>query len=477
MAFTPETWVANTRRLNEEGYGKKERGNAKVVVVRISKPTEEDDREEEFLEEYWRLNAREELPEEWAEDPYGYVRAKMQDGSVPARRENVRPRVSRSTAGKAPASRPKALKSPPRPKTKSSTPKPVRQAPAVEKETSGLTRPLGGKMRKVQWLWNERIPLGAVSLLAGYRGAGKTMMLCDIISQVTTGTLDGELKGEPSKVLYIFPEDSEEMTIRPRLAAAGCDDRMVVTLNEKRFPQGFVLSNSFDEIRRILSEDEEIRVLVIDPLSGTLTTRQRDSGGAEMRLVLQEAAKIADEFQVAVLLSAHFRKASDADVLNKVLGSSELVNVVRAVIALAKYDGEEYGSKCLLVSQEKNNLGKDDLPGLVYKVSVVSGVGEDYQTGESISAPRVELVGETERTVGDISREQASGKTREPSKASVWLKELLKSTGPIGRPEIVALAAEEGISRIAVDRAKADLGITAETSPENRRVKLWSLPQ
>ena len=75
--------------------------------------------------------------------------------------------------------------------------------------------------RTVKWLWKNRIPNGKLVSLSGNPGLGKTLVLMDISSRVTTGAdrPDGERGGEPGGVVICSAEDDPHDTLRPRLDA------------------------------------------------------------------------------------------------------------------------------------------------------------------------------------------------------------------------------------------------------------------
>ena len=78
------------------------------------------------------------------------------------------------------------------------------------------------QMEAVEWVWDDhRLPLGALSLLAGDPGVGKSTLAYMLAAQLTTGTLPGCFQGIPKDVLVVAAEDSWEHTITPRLVAAG----------------------------------------------------------------------------------------------------------------------------------------------------------------------------------------------------------------------------------------------------------------
>jgi archaellum biogenesis ATPase FlaH len=75
----------------------------------------------------------------------------------------------------------------------------------------------------VRWAWQNRIPLGAVTLLLGREGEGKGVFSSHLTARATHGQLEGDLHSRSVNVAVISVEDSPERAIVPRLMAAGAD--------------------------------------------------------------------------------------------------------------------------------------------------------------------------------------------------------------------------------------------------------------
>ena len=78
-------------------------------------------------------------------------------------------------------------------------------------------------VKRVRYLWEGRIPLGAVTLMPGEEGIGKTTVGVRIIADLTRGTLPGESLGTPRDVVVLSLEDSLEDVYAPRIREAGAD--------------------------------------------------------------------------------------------------------------------------------------------------------------------------------------------------------------------------------------------------------------
>ena len=65
--------------------------------------------------------------------------------------------------------------------------------------------------RVAHWLWQDRIPLGALSLLAGREGIGKSTLAYDLVAKITRGRLEGRFHGTPRSVIICATEDSARL--------------------------------------------------------------------------------------------------------------------------------------------------------------------------------------------------------------------------------------------------------------------------
>jgi hypothetical protein len=79
------------------------------------------------------------------------------------------------------------------------------------------------KVRPVRWLWQDRMPLGALTPVGGREGIGKTLCCYTLAADITRGRLAGTYQHIPRSVIVAATEDSWEHTIVPRLMAAGAN--------------------------------------------------------------------------------------------------------------------------------------------------------------------------------------------------------------------------------------------------------------
>src|SRR5262249_38835735 len=88
------------------------------------------------------------------------------------------------------------------------------------------------EMKPVNWLWQDWIARGCMTLFDGDPGLGKSTITLDIAARVTRGwemPPEGGPAGiEPAYVLILSAEDTLEQIIKPRLEAMGADMSKII---------------------------------------------------------------------------------------------------------------------------------------------------------------------------------------------------------------------------------------------------------
>ncbi len=335
-----------------------------------------------------------------------------------------------------------------------------------------LTDPEGGRrvritplseirLRGTFWVWEERIPVGGLTLWAGREGIGKSTSAAWLAAQVTRGTLPGIHFGTPRSVFYAASEDSWERTVAPRLHAAGADlertFRVDVTEDDR---PGITMPLTLPSDIGTLGMEMRhygVALLVVDPLVSALNGSIDTHRDREVRSALEPLMAVADRAGAAVLGLVHFGKGASTDPLSLILGSRAFAATARAVVAMARDPDSEDGA--VILSQEKNNLGRLDLPSLTYVVRSAPVETEDGVSNVGL----VEFTGQSERSVGDMLAENAGsvGDRAEKDEAVRWLVDYMTNCdGGAALPGDVFKAAEkDGLSRDAVKRAKPKAGV------------------
>jgi hypothetical protein len=318
------------------------------------------------------------------------------------------------------------------------------------------------RMRPVRWTWSERIPAGAITVIPGREGIGKSLTLAWLCAQITRGLLPGIHHGTPRPVIYAATEDSWSHTIGPRLRAAGADLSMVYRVDVQD-------DGMFDQLTlprdcEALTEHIQrmgVGLLAADPLLSLIHSSIDTHRDRDLRTALEPLARLADRTGCAVVGLAHFNKSASNDALNLITGSRAFSAVARAVIAIAR-DADTDDGSCVM-SQAKNNLGRLDLPSLRY---IVETAKVDTDEGPAYVGV-LRFTGESERSVSDILGE-GMGETddrSERNEAATWLTDYLASHGgEAPRADILKAARTAGIAERTLKRAKSRAQVVSDVS-------------
>jgi archaellum biogenesis ATPase FlaH len=167
----------------------------------------------------------------------------------------------------------------------------------------------------VDWLWQDRIPLGGITLLESEPGVGKSLLALHIAACVSSGRVmpDGT-PGKQGKVILVAPHDSVGYITKPRLEAAGGDPSQVLMLNtieELDTKNIKLISRPFS-----LSQDLQLLEETITPLNAVLVVIDSlDICRPHQRLhALPLLVQLAERTRCAILLTRPFHnKQQDED--------------------------------------------------------------------------------------------------------------------------------------------------------------------
>lgn len=295
----------------------------------------------------------------------------------------------------------------------------------------------------VSWLWKQWMPSGKLVLLEGNPGCGKTAIAIDLVARLTTGRAmpDGEPM-EPSSALYLSTEDGAADTIRPRLDAAEADVSRVHLLDwtsatTLQLPQG-------TEALEGHINDFGARLIVLDTLMSFVSGHYDSHRDQDVRRALFPLVQAAEATGVTVLALRHLNKASGMSAMNRGMGSIAFNALARSVWHAGKHPNND-GS--MVLSPVKNNLSA--MPK-----------SRTYRIEERHNAPVVAWNGTCDLEADDLVVEQRAAPSA-LAEAEEWLKDAL-AEGQRPATEIEAAAAEAGISKATLRRAKKSLGVTAK---------------
>ena len=327
------------------------------------------------------------------------------------------------------------------------------------------------KPEQLEWLWQDRIPLGKLTLLAGDPGLGKSFVTLDMAARVSRGAVwpDDSTKRQPVGSVVIFNcEDGLADTIRPRLDRANADVTKIVAVEgitvfdvetgEAR-QRGFTLANDLPRLEVVVRDLTDCRLIVIDPISGFLGDTDSHKN-ADVRALLSPLKELAEKHHAAVLMVTHLAKGTGGKSIYRSMGSLAFTAAARAAWHVTK-DPDDPIRRLILPA--KMNLAPDPT-GLAYRI-------EDG--GVHWEADPVRMTADD--VLARELNQHTDGHVGERDEAEAWLREYL-ADGEIESKRLTADAREHGISNATLRRARKNVCNKPHKSSMDGPW-MWSLPE
>jgi len=355
------------------------------------------------------------------------------------------------------AARKPAGKKPPAKKRPVAKKSPAKKVPTLDGDDAIIAAQVEAK--KVQWLWDDRIPAGMMSFIAGRPDQGKGMFAAHVAANISK---------RGGNVIYSAAEDDHGLMTRPRLEAAGADlDRILLWR--------FRVPLQFEELEARI-RDIKPRLVVMDPFNAHLSSgvsRHSDS----VRKVTSPMSKIAETTGVSFLIVEHALKRvqKKAHPLAGIGGNSSGLPAASRMAYIFGVDPED--SERRLLCCVKSNL-REMPKALAFET-------DTEEVGLVGDIPFLVKQGECEfdarRLLGDVEEDGAGKVGRKPDKraqAGEWLVKFL-ATADGGKPVKAGMVMEDakqyGLTAKTVRRAADDIGIIRQP-PGGGRNCTWELP-
>lgn len=308
------------------------------------------------------------------------------------------------------------------------------------------------KMRVIEW-WEEFwIAMGALTLLAGREGLGKSTIACHWAARETRA---GRF------VIYLHSEDSREHTVVPRLLAAGADLSKVIFLDvETEFTDSgnVVLPYDTEQLDELITE-YHVTFMVLDAATSVMASQLSGKDDRQVRQYLEPLSQLAARHNIVILGLVHFGKRDGADSGKLILGSIAWSQVARSVLSVAlDPDGGN-----LVVTNTKGNLApKTRSVEARIRSTAITIDGQHTEIGV------LEWLGETTADARDYLSGEDGQSNRDVDE---WLTEYLTPARQKAT-EIFSAADANGFSKDQVKRAKKRVGAQAIKDG----VWWWELP-
>jgi putative DNA primase/helicase len=324
------------------------------------------------------------------------------------------------------------------------------------------------KMKKINWLWTNRIARGKITLLSGNPGLGKSQIIAYMTGIITNnGVFADKTECVGGKVIILSAEDDAADTIVPRLKAVDANLTMINIIEsmlKNNKENHFNLTTDICALENLLISLENVAAIFIDPLSAYLGNID-DHRNGEVRAILSLLAKLAEKYQVAIICITHHNKSGSPEALLRVLGSIGFVAASRAVLAVIKDSADESRRYFLPL---KNNIGNDK-SGLAFYI-------EPFLIDNTIATSRIKWSDEIiTKTADEVLRFQQKPIKQTPrGQAKSFLLDFL-AAAPKSVNEIKEVIEEAGYTFRTIERAKDELGVLSKKDGDNGEWR-WHLP-
>lgn len=206
------------------------------------------------------------------------------------------------------------------------------------------------KARATKWLVRNRIIRGALCMLYGPGGVGKSTLASTLVADLTVGRCAfGELYSSPVKgeVILLSAEEDPATTIIPKLMAAGADLDLVhvnpVVAGRRKSADGKTDEITFspedlDMLDQYVATNPNVVAVVVDPVSSYIgRTGIDDNRASELRTALDPLNQLCIRRNVTVIALAHPNKNSKAGIADRISGSAAYKDASRLTYAVGRH--------------------------------------------------------------------------------------------------------------------------------------------
>jgi hypothetical protein len=315
--------------------------------------------------------------------------------------------------------------------------------------------------RRQRFLWDGRIPVGHITVIAGEPSKGKSTLGYRIAADTGVPTI------------FVTTEEVDDTVWRPRLEASGVDLEKAFHHPELQLGLGKVgdLAELVDRY--------EAKLVIVDPLSNHLrdASVHRDE---QVRSVLAPYMTLMRELDFSLVLQVHVLRSVPTNAHPLQAVPAGVVSCAKAIYLLGGDPriGADPSIRILACADKFNFGGHPASLAFEYETNLVPVL--DDKSGEWTTAEYGSFVSRGE--VGVSSRAllvtmRPEDKDRKSDKVAYLLLELL-GDGPVPVSEIRRAVAEldPPVSWRTAERICEEMNLAVTHDPTDARKRLWALP-
>lgn len=317
---------------------------------------------------------------------------------------------------------------------------------------------------RLEHLWY--FPLGKFSILEGDPDVGKSSVLLDIASRITTGApMPFEShRGAPGSVIILASEDGVADTIKPRMIAAGADvtKAHVFTVQHDGVDGLATFPEHVPLLEEMVARTGAVLV-ILDPLISHFGVDTYKD--AQVRRALAPLQEMAERLNVALVGIRHLTKADGGKAMYRGGGSIAFTAAARAVFVAGKDPGAP--DEFRVLASVKSNLSK---PPASVRYKLVSQ-DESHKVQWVEKAPGISA----DDLVQQIKRNDDDDATPTEDAAD-WLRGVLKDE-EMKKADVLSAGRQEGFGERVLRRARKKLDVVVRRAGTGKgHTSYWSLP-
>jgi hypothetical protein len=329
-----------------------------------------------------------------------------------------------------------------------------------------------------EWLWENRIPKGTVTILEGPPKVGKTTAVIDWISRLTNGYpmpfTECPVDPEPTRCLILAPEDPVNQVLKPRLMVAGADTSRVIYFRGFKTEDGSktcrfrICADHLEYLEEIVYESR-IGLIYIDAVMGILPEKTDEKSDKEVRQnILDPLVAVAENTNSAIVIGRHWAKGASMRLsFEKGLGSIGWSARARSVLQVAK-SPEDPKTRIFCVAASNG----PEVPAIQFRIE---SVPYTFPDGQVVPFGRAEWLAELPDFDPDSLSKAPNGETSSDS-AIKWLEDYLTQNGVSPTKAVDEAAKLNGIGGLALKTAKAQMKQDGRIKYQKRADGWWVIP-
>jgi hypothetical protein len=309
------------------------------------------------------------------------------------------------------------------------------------------------KAKPIDWVRENHLARGHLTLIGGDPDKGKSQITIDTAARISKGAHWPNGPRAPiGSTIFLCSEDGLADTIKPRAEAAGANVSQLYALNSTILKNGkltrFTLKDDLDMLGEA-AEKVNATLIVIDAITSYMGKVENNST-TDIRSVLDPLSQWAEKTGIAICGVTHPPKAAQKNAIRQFTGS--LAYVASARLAFFSMDDPDDQGRILFLAV-KNNIGPK-AAGRGYRIAT-------KEVSYGIVAPYVQW----DDTPVDYTADQvlaASSASRDGVKKAISYLEELLANGDVTAQEGLEGAEANGIATRTLDRARKIVGVVAK---------------